>query len=288
MALNKAVIPGVLRYVRTYPHVVLGPFATNVVDKETGEPRLAEALLRLVDEADRKDIATLFQYGENTVGALMTTDYAWLRTITTLLRGKRDIARRLVIEITESAVMADDGMSIQRLNALRDLGVSLAIDDFGTGYSSLGLLRRLPVDTLKIDKLFVDRIADDATAAAFLEREQRGLALALAGIAVFGVLVAGAGPPGSWLRAIPPLDRMRYPEKALAAKAKEALVLELLREARLSQGQAARLLDLSRPEVLELMAQHQIPSGPESPGELEQEVEYLRRLVQPNRARDGR
>ena len=40
--------------------------------------RVTESLMRLVDEADRKDIATLFQYGENTVGALMTTDYAWL------------------------------------------------------------------------------------------------------------------------------------------------------------------------------------------------------------------
>ncbi|MFM8273997.1 MAG: magnesium transporter [Gemmata sp.] len=41
-------------------------------------PRATESIMRLVDEADRKDIATLFQYGENTVGALMTTDYAWL------------------------------------------------------------------------------------------------------------------------------------------------------------------------------------------------------------------
>ncbi|MBY0461240.1 MAG: CBS domain-containing protein, partial [Gemmataceae bacterium] len=40
--------------------------------------RVAESVMRLVDEADRKDIATLFQYGENTVGSLMTTDYAWL------------------------------------------------------------------------------------------------------------------------------------------------------------------------------------------------------------------
>src|SRR5205814_10342901 len=41
-------------------------------------PRVTEAVMRLVDEADRKDIATLFSYGENTVGSLMTTDYAWL------------------------------------------------------------------------------------------------------------------------------------------------------------------------------------------------------------------
>ena len=40
--------------------------------------RVAESVMRLVDEADRKDIATLFSYGENTVGSLMTTDYAWL------------------------------------------------------------------------------------------------------------------------------------------------------------------------------------------------------------------
>ncbi|MCI0699976.1 MAG: magnesium transporter [Planctomycetia bacterium] len=47
-------------------------------------PRVTEAIMRLVDEADRKDIATLFQYGENTVGSLMTTDYAWLPgTLTT-------------------------------------------------------------------------------------------------------------------------------------------------------------------------------------------------------------
>ena len=41
-------------------------------------PRVSESLLRLVDEADRRDIATLFEYGEATVGAIMTTDYAWL------------------------------------------------------------------------------------------------------------------------------------------------------------------------------------------------------------------
>lgn len=58
MALNKAVIPGVLRYVRTYPHVVIGPFATNVVDKETGEPRLAEARDVESDETLRTQLTT--------------------------------------------------------------------------------------------------------------------------------------------------------------------------------------------------------------------------------------
>jgi EAL domain-containing protein (putative c-di-GMP-specific phosphodiesterase class I) len=75
----------------------------------------------------------------------------------------------LVLEITEGAVMVDVETAIRRLEALRALGVSLAIDDFGTGHSSLALLRRLPVDTIKVDKLFVDAIATDPTAAAFLE-----------------------------------------------------------------------------------------------------------------------
>ncbi|HWF56823.1 MAG TPA: EAL domain-containing protein [Candidatus Dormibacteraeota bacterium] len=75
----------------------------------------------------------------------------------------------LVLEITEGAVMVDVETAIQRLHALRALGVSLAVDDFGTGHSSLALLRRLPVNTIKVDKLFVDTIALDPTAASFLE-----------------------------------------------------------------------------------------------------------------------
>jgi len=75
----------------------------------------------------------------------------------------------LALEITEGAVMVDAESAIRRLHALRALGVSLAIDDFGTGHSSLALLRRLPVDILKVDKLFVDTIVTDPVAAAFLE-----------------------------------------------------------------------------------------------------------------------
>jgi hypothetical protein len=67
--------------------------------------------------------------------------------------------------------------------------------------------------------------------------------------------------------------------EAAAAKAKEALVLQLLREAEISQGQAAELLGLTRWDILDLMAQHAIPSGPATAEEMEEEVADLRRYL---------
>jgi diguanylate cyclase (GGDEF)-like protein len=73
------------------------------------------------------------------------------------------------IEITESMLMTDLDLSIRKLSALHEAQVGVAIDDFGTGYSCLSLLGRLPIDTLKIDRSFVQAIGSSTKAATLVE-----------------------------------------------------------------------------------------------------------------------
>jgi len=77
-------------------------------------------------------------------------------------------ASMLELEITEGALERDDRI-IGLLQALRDMGVLLAIDDFGTGYSSLAHIKHLPVTCLKIDKVFIDDLPDDAYDVAIIQ-----------------------------------------------------------------------------------------------------------------------
>ena len=86
----------------------------------------------------------------------------------------------LHLEVTESVVMDDVELFLERLVGLRALGIHLSIDDFGTGYSSLSYLKRFPLDTLKVDRSFVDGLTtagSDASIVAAVVALARALGL---------------------------------------------------------------------------------------------------------------
>ncbi|MDP2521145.1 EAL domain-containing protein [Neptunomonas phycophila] len=89
-------------------------------------------------------------------------------TIETLLEQNNVESKWLEIEITESAFISDPGRAESVVNDINQLGISMAIDDFGTGYSSLSYLKRLPIQTLKIDRSFVDDMLQDEQDAAIV------------------------------------------------------------------------------------------------------------------------
>lgn len=78
--------------------------------------------------------------------------------VETLLNEADVMPSDITLELTETAVMLDPAGAVSRLERLHGLGLRLSIDDFGTGYSSLSLLRRLPLDEIKIDKSFIENM----------------------------------------------------------------------------------------------------------------------------------
>ncbi len=77
-------------------------------------------------------------------------------------------ARLLVVEITESTIMADPAHALAILGQLNQMGVQLAIDDFGTGYSSMAYLKSLPVHELKVDRSFVSQMTSSTSDAVIV------------------------------------------------------------------------------------------------------------------------
>ena len=99
------------------------------------------------------------------ISALEFRNKGFLRNVVDILNETCLDPHYLQIELTESVLMANVESTNSVLHALKSLGVQLAIDDFGTGWSSLSYLRHLPIDTLKVDKSFVQEITSNSDAA---------------------------------------------------------------------------------------------------------------------------
>ena len=113
---------------------------------------------------------------------------------------QRDVpAESLILEITETALLADDERVSADLAALRELGLHIAIDDFGTGYSSLDYLRRHAIDVLKIDRSFINGIESSGRQAALV-----GAIVHLAQALDLDVVAEGVETPRSGTRCSTP------------------------------------------------------------------------------------
>ncbi len=109
------------------------------------------------------------------VSSLTVTDPAWLRTLVSLIKGRPDIAKRLTIEITETAALEDFDVTSRFVSSVRDLGCKVALDDFGSGYTSFRHMKSLTVDVVKIDGAFVTDVATNRENQMFI-RTLLGLA----------------------------------------------------------------------------------------------------------------
>jgi len=105
-------------------------------------------------------------------------DHTFPEYVTALLQAHGVPPDRLRLELTESVIMADTPRTLEALTRLAAFGIGISVDDFGTGYSSLSYLKRLPVDMLKIDRSFVQHMAED-DADASIVRSTISLAHAL-------------------------------------------------------------------------------------------------------------
>ncbi len=93
----------------------------------------------------------------------------FLQTIETCIKANNFNSKWLELEITESQMMRKPEEVIIKLNQINNLGIGISIDDFGTGYSSLSLLKRLPINRLKIDRSFVKDIPEDEEDVAIIK-----------------------------------------------------------------------------------------------------------------------
>ncbi|MGH7005242.1 MAG: EAL domain-containing protein, partial [Alphaproteobacteria bacterium] len=112
------------------------------------------------------------------VSAHTTSDKVWMRKLKDLIGGRPDVARRLIVEITETVALRDLELSAEFVREVRGLGASVALDDFGAGYTSFKSLRRLGIEEVKIDGSYIKNLIENPDNQVFV-RALLGLAQGL-------------------------------------------------------------------------------------------------------------
>ena len=122
--------------------------------------------------ADRPDLPSPISVN---VSAVQLARPDWLTTVRDTLATRRVDPARIVIEVTETAVLSLVGSARTALTSLRELGIGIHLDDFGTGYSSISVLRDLPVTGVKLDLSFVHDLTESDSQANALSQGVSGL-----------------------------------------------------------------------------------------------------------------
>ncbi len=135
---------------------------------DVGDFVLREACTQMQRWGSTLDLHAGFQLHVNVSPRQLRSDHL-IDQVRQVLAETRLDPGRLVIEMTESFVGEHGDVARERMRELKTLGVGLAIDDFGTGYSSLAILQDMPFDILKVDRAFIDGVADDPRRRAFTE-----------------------------------------------------------------------------------------------------------------------
>jgi len=103
------------------------------------------------------------------VSNLTTENGVWLDTLTNLLKETPEIASRLIVEITETAVLRDLRRTAYFVASIQSMGCQVALDDFGSGYTSFRQLKALSVDMVKIDGVFIKDLAQSSDNRFFVK-----------------------------------------------------------------------------------------------------------------------
>ena len=140
---------------------IISPVVFIPVSEETGQIiEIGEIVLRKACLATKKWIDDGLFDGRVAVNlsAVQFTQKNLVNLIASILKESKLPAKHLELEITEGTVMDSPQDAIDTMLQIRGMGIHLSLDDFGTGYSSLAYLKKFPLNTLKIDKAFVDDI----------------------------------------------------------------------------------------------------------------------------------